>query len=200
MYRFRENLCLAVLRFSIFALLMLHARHSPPQAIGQTLTAKSISGRSRTSSCYTLFSQCFSASSSFLLFEMAAPNAPSSPPVDLRQRYSVPEHWADPTMYFDPDRLPPLPPIPDAALARQAFRHRSSPLLQPGEPYDRNLNSYEPLEGIGDRLINYAAYKCLRQQFAGATATILGVSSLPFTCRRVPRLNTYTYRMSPGAL
>ncbi|KAG0657953.1 hypothetical protein C6P46_006125 [Rhodotorula mucilaginosa] len=126
---------------------------------------------------------------------MAAPNAPSSPPVDLRQRYSVPEHWADPTMYFDPDRLPPLPPIPDAALARQAFRHRSSPLLQPGEPYDRNLNSYEPLEGIGDRLINYAAYKCLRQQFAGATATILGDVT-----RRLVTNSTFSYLSSAYGL
>lgn len=199
MYRFLHVLPCSGFRFSRSSCFM-HARHSPPQAIGQTLTAKSISERPRTSSCYTFLLQCFSASSSFLLFEMAAPNAPSSQPVDLRQRYSVPEHWADPTMYFDPDRLPPLPPIPDLGLARQAFLHRSSPLLQPGEPYDRSLNSYEPLEGIGDRLLNYAVYKCLRQQFAGATATILGVSSLPFTFRRVSRLKAYTYRMPPGAL
>lgn len=108
-------------------------------------------------------------------------------------------------MYFDPDRLPALPPIPDPSLARQAFLHRSSPLLQLKDgcqttPYDRDLDSYEPLEGLGDRLISYAVYKSLRQRFAGATATILGVSSPPVTFRRAPRLKMSTYRTSPGAL
>ena len=67
------------------------------------------------------------------------------------------------------------------ALARQAFVHRSAPCLRaetttpPTTPYERDLKSYEPLEGLGDCLLGYAVYRCIRATFKDATATILGV-------------------------
>lgn len=208
MYRFQEKLMFC--RAPVFDFRAPHASCLSPSSADYTatLTAKSIYKHTRTSSCYAFLPQCFSASSSFLLFEMAPPNAPSSPPVDLRARYNVPANWQEPVMYFDPERLPALPPIPDPALAQQAFQHRTSPHLKFRDgnrttPYDRDLNSYEPLEGIGDRLLNYAVYRCLRQRFTGATAGILGVSSYPVTLPRVPRLtrlNMSTSRTSHSAL
>lgn len=75
--------------------------------------------------------------------------------LDLRTRLSVPPSWPDPLLCFDPAALPPLPEIKDHAIAQQVFLHRSIHMAEGDlSLLSRISKSYEPLEGLGDRILH----------------------------------------------
>ncbi|GAA6002008.1 hypothetical protein JCM10207_003035 [Rhodosporidiobolus poonsookiae] len=110
----------------------------------------------------------------------------SSEPVptfaSLRSQLGIPAAWPQPELPFAPQHLPPLPPIPYPALARQATLHRSADSLRVStatgqrerSAYEREVYSYERLEGLGDRRLASVVYAHLMDEFPDLNPSLLG--------------------------
>ncbi|GAA6015343.1 hypothetical protein JCM10207_008956 [Rhodosporidiobolus poonsookiae] len=103
----------------------------------------------------------------------------SSPVQRLRKRLGPPADWRNPTLAINVDALPPLPPISNPSLARQARLHRSevkqsTSKVSAVELYAREHLSYEPLELVGDRQLGASVVKILFERYPNMLTGALG--------------------------